>query len=75
VAASGDVLLATIRETMYGRSLPLATRDLLVTRSTLDWLGGVTGAATMVTDELFAPVTLSTWIESGTPAGLVPEPA
>jgi glucokinase-like ROK family protein len=75
VAASGDVLLATIRETMYGRSLPLATRDLLVTRSTLDWLGGVTGAATMVTDELFAPVTLSTWIEAGTPAGLLAEPA
>jgi glucokinase-like ROK family protein len=75
VAASGDVLLATIRETMYGRSLPLATRDLLVTRSTLDWLGGVTGAATMVTDELFAPKTLSRWIEAGTPAALSTAPA
>jgi hypothetical protein len=60
---------------MYGRSLPLATRDLLVTRSTLDCLGGVTGAATMVTDELFTPMTLSRWIESGTPADLLGEPA
>ena len=28
VAQSGDVLLASIREAVYGRSLPLATRDL-----------------------------------------------
>jgi glucokinase-like ROK family protein len=55
VAGSGDLLLATIRESVYRRSLPLATRDLLVTRSSLRELAGVTGAAAMVTDELFAP--------------------
>jgi glucokinase-like ROK family protein len=55
VAGSGDLLLATIRESVYRRSLPLATRDLLVTRSSLGGLAGVTGAAAMVTDELFAP--------------------
>jgi glucokinase-like ROK family protein len=55
VAGSGDLLLATIRESVYRRSLPLATRDLLITRSSLRDLAGVTGAAAMVTDELFAP--------------------
>ncbi len=55
VAGAGDLLLATIRESVYRRSLPLATRDLLVTRSSLRELAGVTGAAAMVTDELFAP--------------------
>ena len=55
VAGSGDLLLATIRESVYRRSLPLATRDLLITRSSLRDLAGVTGAAAMVTDQLFAP--------------------
>ena len=33
VAGAGDLLLATIRQTIYRRSLPLATRDLIVRRS------------------------------------------
>jgi glucokinase-like ROK family protein len=71
VASIGDVLLATIRESVYRRSLPLATRDLAVKRSSLDGVGGVTGAAMMVTDELFAPARLAQWIEAGTPRTLV----
>jgi glucokinase-like ROK family protein len=67
VSAAGDVLLATIRESVYRRSLPLATRELVVKRSSLDGLGGVIGAAAMVTDELFAPVQLARWIDAGTP--------
>ena len=59
VAQSGDQLLAAIRESIYRRSLPLATRDLLVQRSSLGPLGGVTGAAAMVLDELFAPMRLA----------------
>ena len=35
VAQSGDQLLAAIRETVYRRSLPLATRELLIQRSSL----------------------------------------
>lgn len=69
VAGSGDLLLATIRESVYRRSLPLATRDLVVKRSTLEGLGGVIGAAAMVTDELFAPHRLSQWLDAGTPVG------
>jgi glucokinase-like ROK family protein len=59
VAQAGDLLLAAIRETIYARSLPLATRDLLVQRSSLGNIGGVTGAAAMVVDELFTPARLS----------------
>ena len=59
VAQAGDLLLAAIRETVYARSLPLATRDLLVQRSSLGPVGGVVGAAAMVIDELFTPARLS----------------
>ena len=38
VANSPDLLLASIRETVYRRSLPLATRDLLIQRSSLGGL-------------------------------------
>ena len=49
----GPVLLAAIRETVYRRSLPLATRDLLIQRSSLGGLAGVIGASAMVVDQLF----------------------
>lgn len=54
VAGAGNLLLATIRETVYRRSLPLATRDLQIVPSGLGELAGVTGAAAMVADELFS---------------------
>ena len=69
VAQVGDLLLATVRESVYRRSLPLATRHLQVQRSTLEGLGGVIGAAVMVTDELFAPQRLRHWLDAGTPVG------
>ena len=54
VANSPDLLLAAIREAVYRRSLPLATRDLLIQRSSLGGLAGVIGASSMVVDQLFA---------------------
>lgn len=73
VAAAGDILLAAIRESVYGRSLPLATRHLLVTRSTLGDRGGVVGTAAMVLDELYSDVNLVTTLtradESATTIG------
>ena len=62
------MLLATIRQTVYRRSLPLSTRDLGVHRSMLGDRAGVVGAATMVANELFAPEFLSRWLEAGSPA-------
>ena len=67
VADAGDVLLATIRETVYGRSLPLATRELVIQRSSLGSLAGVTGASAMVADQLFSLESLARWIDVGAP--------
>lgn len=65
VANAGDALPAAIREVVYGRSLPLATRDLTIKRSSLGAHGGVMGAAAMVLDELFTPERLAVWDRSG----------
>jgi predicted NBD/HSP70 family sugar kinase len=70
VAQSGDVLLAAIREVVYGRGLPLATRDLLIQRSSLGSLAGVIGASAMVVDQLFARESLARWVGAGEPAGM-----
>lgn len=69
VAGAGDLLLAAVRETVYRRSLPLATRELRITRSTLNDRAGLVGAAFMVIDELFAPERLARWVTEGSPAG------
>ena len=69
VAGAGDLLLATIRQAIYRRSLPLATRDLTVRRSALDDRAGVIGAATMVANELFSREYLPRWLAAGSPAG------
>ena len=68
VAGAGDLLLATIRQAIYRRSLPLATRDLTVRRSALDGRAGVIGAATMAANELFAREFLPRWLPAGSPA-------
>lgn len=55
LAHADEPLLAGIREVVYRRSLPLATRDLQITTSRLDVRAGVTGLALMLGDHLFAP--------------------
>lgn len=70
VAAAGDMLLAAIRESVYRRSLPLATRELQISFSPLGDEAGLQGAAAMVTDELFVPSKVARWGPRGTPAGL-----
>jgi predicted NBD/HSP70 family sugar kinase len=69
VAAASDVLLATIRQTVYAQSLPFATRRLEIKGAELGADGGVIGVATMVVDELLSPGRLSAWIPAGSPAG------
>jgi glucokinase-like ROK family protein len=69
VANSPDQFLAAIRETIYRRSLPLATRDLQIQRSSLGGLAGVIGASSMVVDQLFSRESIGRWIEAGEPAG------
>ena len=70
VASAGDALLATIREGVYRRSLPLATRDLRIVRSSLSGQEGVIGGAFMVLEELFDRQYLGSWIASGSPIDL-----
>jgi predicted NBD/HSP70 family sugar kinase len=55
VAGVGNLLVAAVRQAIYGRSLPLATRNLVIQRSALDSQGGIVGAANMVLDEIFTP--------------------
>lgn len=69
VAGVGDRLLATIRQTVYARSLPLATRDLIIRRTALGHTGCVIGAASMTLDEIFARERLPLWLDAGHPAG------
>jgi glucokinase-like ROK family protein len=69
VANAGDYFLAVIRGITYQRSLPLATRELQIQRSSLGGTAGITGAAAMVLDQLFSREHLSSWIESGRPDG------
>jgi glucokinase-like ROK family protein len=69
VAGAGDLLLAAIKQAVYRRSLPLATRDLRITRSPLDDRAGLMGAAFMVVDELLSRERLVAWIEHKSPVG------
>ena len=69
VANLGDLLLAAIRETVYRRSAPLATRELRITRSPLDCEAGLLGGAFMVIDELFSRERLGLWLADGSPVG------
>jgi hypothetical protein len=61
IAIGGDIadahehLLAGVREAIFGRSLPLATRDLRIVPCRLGDRAGITGAALMVTDQILAP--------------------
>jgi glucokinase-like ROK family protein len=69
VAESTDGYLASVRQAVLRRSLPLATRDLRIVTSSLRERAGLLGAAFLVIDELFSPGILARWIDRGAPAG------
>lgn len=52
VARIGDSLLASIRQTVYHRSPPLATRELAIKNSSLRDQAGMIGAAAMTVEQL-----------------------
>jgi predicted NBD/HSP70 family sugar kinase len=74
VAQSGDQLLASIREAVYRRSLPLATRDLAIQRSSLGAMAGIIGASAMVVDQLFSRDSMARWRGADGPRA-IPETA
>ena len=55
IAEAHAQLLAGVREGIFGRSLPLATRDLRIVPSRLGDRAGVIGAAIMVIEHVLAP--------------------
>jgi len=69
VVLSGDHVLAAVREAVYRRSLPLATRTLRIEFSTLGEVAGLSGAVHLVLDELFSPHRLAHWLPRSSPAG------
>lgn len=59
VSRTGDVWLASIRQEIYRRSLPLGSRNLLIQRSQLRDLTGVVGAVAFAVQQLFSEAELS----------------
>lgn len=55
IVEAGEPLLAGVRESVYSRALPLASRNLRVTVAQSGALGGIIGAARMAIDGLFSP--------------------
>lgn len=53
VSETGDVLLASIRQAIYLRSLPLSTRNLFIQQSVLGERAGLVGAAVLAVDKIF----------------------
>jgi predicted NBD/HSP70 family sugar kinase len=67
VAQAHEQLLAGVREVVYQRSLPLATRHLRIVRSQLADRAGVIGAAVMVIEHVLSPVAIDAAIAAAGP--------
>jgi predicted NBD/HSP70 family sugar kinase len=64
LAEAHQQLLAGVREVSFGRSLPMATRDLRLGCSQLGDRAGVIGAAIMVIEHVLAPETVDRAIQA-----------
>src|SRR4051812_6671896 len=64
LAEAHQQLLAGVREVSFGRSLPMATRDLRLGCSQLGDRSGVIGAAIMVIEHVLAPETVDRAIQA-----------
>ena len=65
LAHSGEILLAAVREAIYRRSHPLATRDLRIVRSQLAGSAELVGAASYAAEQVFASA--RDWVPQGSP--------
>lgn len=66
VSAAGETFLAQVRQRVYELSLPLATRDLTITRSYGDDREPLRGGAQLAIEELFE-ATFPRWFAAGRP--------
>jgi hypothetical protein len=60
-----EQLFAGIREMVYRRSLPLATRNLQIVATTLDSRAGLVGLALLLADGIFAPGRIESLLDGG----------
>lgn len=67
VTEFGDVYLAAVRNIVYARSVPLATRELVITRSELGERAAMIGGAHLVIEELLEPHYYARWGGEGVP--------
>lgn len=67
IVQTNDILLAALREAVYGASHPFVTRDLRIIRSQMGSSAGLVGAARVASEQLFAPVFLKEWVMQGSP--------
>lgn len=67
IAHTNDILLANVREAVYGASHPLVTRDLRILRSQMSSSAALLGAAGIAAEALFDPAFLKAWILLGSP--------
>lgn len=58
---AGDAYLATVRNIVYSRSLPLATRELVIGKVGLGEGAALHGAAALALDEIFRPEYFADW--------------
>ncbi len=76
IARAKTHVLASVREAIHRRALPLATQDLRIeVAGVAEELSGVTGAVHLALDEVFAPENLELWLDAGTPAALSGQPS
>ena len=69
---AGDAYLATIRNIVYSRSLPLATRELVIAKVALGERAALHGAASLALDGLFAPEYFAVWSDGAGAPKLLP---
>jgi predicted NBD/HSP70 family sugar kinase len=70
IAQTGDLFLATLRQTVYRRSLPLATRDLRIVAASSDRNESVLGALELASGETFSRRAMQRWLHEGTPRAI-----
>lgn len=58
---AGDAYLAAVRNIVYSRSLPLATRELVIAKVSLGERAALHGAVALALDEIFRPAYFAEW--------------
>lgn len=67
IASAGELFLADVRQRIYERSMPLATRDITITLSVNDELEPLRGGVELAIEQLFE-VSFPRWFADGHPS-------